>query len=175
MNGGKSDRVTVKHFGYALLTIAGLLCVLPGCSVRQPETTPFESIPAPEVEDAPVRRALYAQLDDWRAVRYQLGGLSKRGIDCSGFVYLTFRDLFGIELPRTAYRQSVAGVPVNKDRLEAGDLVFFKTGHRRRHVGIYLEHQLFMHVSVMKGVTLSRLDQGYWAGKYWKAMRVLAG
>ena len=45
------------------------------------------------------------QYADWKGVRYRLGGSTKKGIDCSGFVQRTFREQFGLELPRSTYEQ----------------------------------------------------------------------
>ena len=59
-------------------------------------------------------------------MRYDYGGLSKEGVDCSGFVYLTYLSNFGIELPRTAAQQSREGRPIAPRQLQAGDLVFLK-------------------------------------------------
>jgi len=121
-----------------------------------------------------VKQVLYNQFSEWKAVKYRFGGLSKKGIDCSGFVYLTYLDNFSIQLPRTTKQQVKKGVKVNTQaNLKAGDLVFFKTGVRQKHVGIYLEKRTFLHVSTKKGVIISRLDNPYWKKRYWRAVRVL--
>ena len=122
-----------------------------------------------------IKQELYAQFSAWKSVNYRLGGLSKDGIDCSGLVYLTFRDKFGIELPRSTEQQLLSGETIDDQAgLTAGDLVFFKTGIWQRHVGIYLEHKKFLHVSTRNGVIISRLDNPYWQKRYWQAVRVLA-
>jgi probable lipoprotein NlpC len=121
-----------------------------------------------------LKQALYAQFDAWQSVRYRLGGLSKAGVDCSGFVYLTYRDLFGVSLPRTVYQQAGSGPAVSQQQLKTGDLVFFRIGRSQNHVGIYLEHRRFLHVSSRRGVIISSLDNCYWSGKYWKAVRIIS-
>jgi len=122
-----------------------------------------------------VTKALYTQYSEWKSVKYQWGGLSKSGIDCSGFVHLTFADKFNIKLPRTTKQQVNSGITINRQsELKPGDLVFFKTGFYQRHVGIYLKNRKFLHVSTSKGVTLSHLDNSYWRKKYWKAIRILS-
>lgn len=115
------------------------------------------------------RATLYAQYDEWRAVRYRIGGLSKSGIDCSGFVFLTFRDRFGIALPRSTDEQVTLGRKIDESELRPGDLVFFRTGRNVRHVGIFLEDRKFLHASTLKGVMISSLDDEYWAKEYWRA------
>ena len=54
-----------------------------------------------------------------------MGGLSKEGIDCSGFVYVTYLEKFGIELPRSTKLQSQIGKEVKRSEIRPGDLVFF--------------------------------------------------
>jgi probable lipoprotein NlpC len=121
-----------------------------------------------------VKQALYAQFDQWRAVKYKSGGMSKDGVDCSGFVYLTFNSRLGIKLPRSTDLQVGIGNPVSKQELVPGDLVFFRTGKSTRHVGIYLEDGKFLHASTDRGVTISRLNDIYWSKVYWKSIRINA-
>lgn len=119
-----------------------------------------------------VKQALYAQFDQWRAVKYKSGGLSRDGVDCSGFVYLTFNSRLGIELPRSTDLQVTQGKTISQRDLVPGDLVFFRTGKSTRHVGIYLEDGKFLHASTEKGVMISRLTENYWAKAYWKSIRI---
>lgn len=109
----------------------------------------------------------------WRGVPYQLGGMSRQGVDCSGFVYLAYSDLFGVMLPRTTQAQSKVGPKVNRSALAPGDLVFFRTGRRLRHVGIVIDQQRFLHASTRRGVMISDLDDRYWSARFWKATRPL--
>jgi len=110
--------------------------------------------------------------EKWRGTPYADGGMSASGLDCSGFTVLAYRDLFGFNLPRTAGEQAEFGREVARDDLEPGDLVFFQTGAAKRHVGIYLKDDQFIHVSLSRGVTISSLDDGYWQKKYWQARRL---
>ena len=119
-----------------------------------------------------VKQKLYAQHKNWKATPYKLGGLSKRGIDCSGFVQVTFKSRFGVELPRDTNHQSKIGSRIPQKKLKAGDLVFFKTKPGVRHVGIFLENRRFLHASTSKGVMISSLDNVYWSKKYWMAVRL---
>ena len=120
-----------------------------------------------------VRATLMSQYDEWKNVRYRAGGTSKRGVDCSGFVFLTFYDEFGIKLPRSTREQVHAGRSIAQRDLVPGDLVFFKTGKTMRHVGIYLEGRKFLHASTERGVMISSLDDRYWSRAYWTSVRVL--
>ncbi|WP_152593778.1 NlpC/P60 family protein [Thalassotalea sp. ND16A] len=119
-----------------------------------------------------LKQKLLSQYSEWKGSPYQLGGLSKSGIDCSGFVYLTFKSKLGVSLPRTTERQAELGLRIAKKQLRIGDLIFFKTGLFQRHVGIYLGDSRFLHASTSQGVTISNLQNNYWASNYWFSTRV---
>ncbi|QDE33328.1 C40 family peptidase [Shewanella polaris] len=110
--------------------------------------------------------------DQWKGTPYRLGGLSRKGIDCSGFVYLAYLDIVGGKLPRTVNAQRVLGKEVPRNQLIIGDLVFFKTGRTTRHVGIYMGSDRFLHASTKKGVKISSLNNIYWKPRFWFAKRL---
>jgi cell wall-associated NlpC family hydrolase len=120
-----------------------------------------------------VSDALDGYFSSWRGVRHRYGGQSRRGVDCSAFVQLTYRDVFGMQIPRTTREQSTLGTRVSKRKLAPGDLVFFKTGWFDKHVGVYVGGGTFIHASESKGVTKSSMQDHYWRKRYWKARRVL--
>ncbi len=134
------------------------------------------SVPAGDridmADHAQVRSQLLEQLSEWEGVPYRYGGLTKGGIDCSGFIYLTFAEEFGIRLPRTTQSQALKGKVIEQEDLRPGDLVFFQTGYNQRHIGIYVGKKQFIHTSSSRGVMLSRLDNPYWQSAYWHARRV---
>jgi probable lipoprotein NlpC len=150
-------------------TLTTLLSLLAACS---------HSVPAP-VDDSASRQSgpvatsqILPYLNRWRGVPHRYGGLDGEGIDCSGLVYRTYKDLYGLDLPRSTRYQSRVGQRVSADALRVGDLVFFKTGFRQRHVGIYVGNSSFIHSSLSKGVTRTSLNNPYWAKRFWKAKRV---
>ncbi len=177
-----------------------MLILLAGCSTRFAERTPspvpsdnfpertFAALPPPEEVWLPLEETaavqpsqppeedvlskLYPYQKQWHRIPYRYGGTGACGIDCSAFVQQAYRELFGIELPRTAQQQALCGRAVSERQIQAGDLVFFRTGGRNSHVGIYLEGGSFMHVSASRGVMISSLDKPYWKRHYWKARRV---
>ena len=116
--------------------------------------------------------SLHDYFSRWRGVRYRYGGLTKKGIDCSGLTLRAYKELYDVKLPRTVVGQAKKGVKVKKSSLRPGDLVFFKTGRLARHVGIYLGENTFIHASPSKGVMLSDLDNVYWSKRYWQAKRL---
>ncbi|EHX6836502.1 C40 family peptidase, partial [Salmonella enterica subsp. enterica serovar Muenster] len=101
-------------------------------------------------------------------------GMSRRGVDCSGFVVVTMRDKFDLQLPRDTREQSKIGTRIDKDELLPGDLVFFKTGSGESglHVGIYDTNNEFIHASTSRGVMRSSLDNVYWRKNFWQARRI---
>lgn len=109
---------------------------------------------------------------------YRLGGNSRTGIDCSAFVQAVFQAAYNMDLPRSADYQEKLGTAVNRDELEVGDLVFFRTQgmgplFKSHHVGLYVGDGEFAQASSSHGVMISRLDNVYWSRKYQAARRVL--
>jgi len=118
------------------------------------------------VKSDDLNRELYAFIDSWMGSPHRLGGMSKSGIDCSGFVNLAFREIYHKNLPRTS--RDMAGIVKRKydNQLREGDLVFFSFGGKDiDHVGIYLHNDRFVHVSTKQGVVISNLKES-WYYKY---------
>lgn len=147
-----------------------LLIIMGGCSTKAPVQRP-SSLPDLGLSSDEVKNRLLIQYQDWKGVRYRNGGQSKKGIDCSAFVQLTYRDKFGLNLPRTTEYQASSGNQINGGLLP-GDLILFKTGWGDRHIGMYLGNRSFLHVSESKGVIVSKLTNPYWQDHYWQARRV---
>ncbi|PHM67222.1 lipoprotein [Xenorhabdus stockiae] len=126
------------------------------------------------VKNLDIKSKILNQYADWKGVAYRLGGNTKRGIDCSAFVQRTFHDQFGMALPRSTSGQQSIGQTVSRTKLKAGDLVLFKTGVHRRHIGIYIGNNQFVHASTSSGVMVSKLTDTYWSKRYYGARRVLA-
>ncbi|SQD77052.1 NlpC/P60 family protein [Moritella yayanosii] len=161
--------MVVKSFCCAVL-----LLIMSGCSqhssIKQSENNP--KINAPTAELAYAQGLLLSQYNDWRGTPHKWGGMSKKGVDCSGLVKLTFEQQFSLSLPRTTAGQVKVGHSIKRQQLRTGDLVFFKTGVNVRHVGIMVDELQFFHASSSRGVILSRLDNPYWNSHYWQSRRV---
>jgi len=69
---------------------------------------------------------------------YKYGSAGPNTFDCSGLMYYTFRQ-FGITLLRSSKDQYTMGIPVKKEDIRRGDLVFFKRGKDIGHVGMVFE------------------------------------
>ncbi len=154
-----------------LFVLALAMAMLAGCAASPvPRTQPAA---AGHYDTTTRFQLLSEQARSWQGVPHRRGGTNRRGIDCSGFVYVTFKSLFEIELPRTARQQAARGRSVKRRDLVPGDLVFFKIGIGARHVGIYLDGGRFVHVSESQGVVVNSLDSPYWTKRYWTARRVM--
>ncbi|MFV0448092.1 MAG: NlpC/P60 family protein [Vibrio sp.] len=158
--------------------VAVMLLLVTGCaqkqsvnldSSQQPETVNVNF----EAEDVVRREASFFSIyNQWQGVPYRLGGNDKEGIDCSAFVQIAYRDAWQLPLPRTTKSQSKIGENVKYASAQYGDLVFFKTTKTTNHVGVYLGNLRFMHASTSQGVIISRLDNPYWASKFWQFRRI---
>lgn len=109
---------------------------------------------------------LFSFIDDWFGTRYRLGGSTKKGIDCSALTSSLLLAVYGFVVPRTARQQYKATEHISKDQLKEGDLVFFNTHGGVSHVGIYLDNDYFVHASSSQGVTISSLDDSYYARRF---------
>ncbi|MGY1459642.1 MULTISPECIES: C40 family peptidase [unclassified Luteimonas] len=132
--------------------------------------------PASDATEPPSRiQALLRRAKGLLGTPYRWGGTSPdSGFDCSGLVNYVFRTALGIELPRVSREMASNGEKVDRAALIAGDLVFFgRRGKRVDHVGIYVGDGQFVHAPrTGRDVTVSRLDTGYWAGRFLQARRV---
>jgi len=163
-----SPRHPSPCFALIWLVLSALLLV--GCQSQMSESPRFHTSGLSDPTYA--RSALYKQYSAWRGVPYRAGGESRRGVDCSGFVQLTFREQFALQLPRDTDSQAQIGKAISSRQLRPGDLVFFNIGRRTRHVGVMVENNKFLHASTSKGVMISDLNQPYWQRYYWQARRL---
>ena len=111
---------------------------------------------------------LYYMIDEWMGTPHRMGGMDKRGVDCSGFVSMLYQKIYGKNLPRTSRDMADNVKRKYEKQLKEGDLVFFSFGGRNiDHVGVYLHNGKFVHVSTRKGVIISNLSDS-WYYKYFK-------
>lgn len=156
-----------------------LLITLSGCSSTESASSSsggIEELVANESlspQHVTVKESLLDVYKVWRGTPYRLGGNSRSGIDCSAFVQVTFHDALRMSLPRTTAQQVKVGTQLEYSQAQIGDLAFFKTSPGVRHVGVYVGNRQFMHASTSKGVIISRLDNPYWASKFWHFRRVI--
>jgi len=133
-----------------------------------------ENIDVPGFDYTTIREKMLMEVIKYLNTPYKYGGNTKDGIDCSAFTQILYRDVFNINLERSARLQFTQGSEVtNGDELKVGDLVFFNTRKRVKpgHVGIYIGDNLFAHASTKKGVTITSLDYDYYSRVYMGARR----
>ncbi|MFV9615874.1 MAG: NlpC/P60 family protein [Gammaproteobacteria bacterium] len=169
--------MTVKLVFFQLVVVFVYAVLLTSCTSAPYYDQKNPSVKVSEIrvdlsDTQKVKQILNQQYKDWRYVQHRMGGTSKKGIDCSGLVYQTYRSKLGINMSRSTDYQSKTGRAIKQEQLRAGDLVFFKTGIFTRHVGMYIDTGNFLHVSTRKGVMISNLEDPYWSSAYWKAQRV---
>jgi cell wall-associated NlpC family hydrolase len=101
---------------------------------------------------------------------YVWAGASPSGFDCSGFIMYVYAQV-GVSLPHNAAAQYGYGVPVSRDALQAGDLVFF---NGLGHAGIYIGGGQFIH-SPHTGdvVKISSIYDSWYASTWVGARRIL--
>ncbi len=96
-------------------------------------------------------------------VPYRFGGNSPRqGFDCSGLVQYSFAEA-GYRVPRTTTLLKRQAIPVPRDQLRSGDLLFFSYTGKVSHVGIYVGEGRFIHApSSGKQVTYGNLNSRHY-------------
>ena len=124
------------------------------------------------------RERLLAVAKGYEGTPYLFAGTTRRGMDCSGFVYRSFHSALGVSVPRTSEGMFLWTERITREEVQPGDLVFFRTGNTARitHVGIYTGAGVFIHSASagrLTGVIFSRLDEAYWARTYAGAGRAL--
>jgi len=136
----------------------------------------FETAKATVTESAPFGKtlisagqgnAIVSTAQKLMGVPYVFGGTTPKGFDCSGLVQYVFK-ANGVSIPRLADEQYKLGKTVQRNRLTAGDLVFFATDKNGgiTHCGIYVGDGNFLHASSSKGVRIDSLDNEYWKPRF---------
>lgn len=141
-------------------------------SVETSEAEPKEE--APEKADNIISTAM-----SFSGVRYKYGGTSRKGMDCSGLLYVAFGQ-HNVVLPRVSYHMANEGKRIKVHNVSKGDLLFFKTSKRGKkinHVGLVVavenDEIKFIHSTSSRGVIISSLREGFWNYSFVKATRVL--
>ncbi len=144
---------------------------------------------------------VYEYSTRYLGIPYVWGGTSgTRGLDCSGFVQLVYKEL-GYNLPRVSRDQAKYGLLVSRQELLPGDLLFFDTTNYRdssdittptkemqyaiqvetgqvyntvSHVGIYAGEGIMIHASSGDGmIAYADLNSNYYKNRFLWARRVI--
>ena len=74
--------------------------------------------------------AIIAFAKTYSGTKYKYGGMTKKGIDCSGLLFISFQSE-QINLPRTARDMSKKGTKISLSKVQKGDLLFFKNKQKK--------------------------------------------
>jgi cell wall-associated NlpC family hydrolase len=107
---------------------------------------------------------------------YLWAGTSAAGFDCSGFTAAVY-GAHGIVLPRDADDQAAAGTPVDRSRLQPGDLLFYASDGGKGaiyHVSMYVGNGMMIQSPATgKTVETVPVDTPSFARQFWGARRYL--
>ncbi|MCH9660549.1 MAG: C40 family peptidase [Bacteroidetes bacterium] len=115
----------------------------------------------------------------FEGTRYKYGGTDKRGMDCSGLIYVSYKSE-NIALPRVSRDMATKGIKIQLKETRKGDLVFFQTNKNKKvinHVGLVVASKKgdikFIHSTSSKGVIVSSLEERYWKNAFVQVRRII--
>lgn len=116
-----------------------------------------------------------ATAESFLGVPHVWGGTSRRGIDCSGLMLVSY-SAANFDIPRVSREQAAMGRTVKKAELQPGDLIFFQVEDQINHVGMVTEvdggEVEFIQSTYSQGVIKSRLSEPFWKKHFVLAKRV---
>ncbi len=104
-------------------------------------------------------------------VPYRYGGSAPTGFDCSGLVHYSYQRA-GKAVPRTTTQLWNATTAVDRDDIQAGDVLFFRIEGKMSHVGMYIGDNRFVHApSSGKSVSIESLSSDFYRSALIRAGR----
>ena len=124
------------------------------------------------IESSSLGRAIVAEAEKYLGIPYLWGGTTTNGFDCSGLCQYVYRNL-GINISRVSQSQYLEGIPVSRDELQPGDLVFFQKNGNVHHVGIYAGGGMMIHAPYTGTVVqYQSIDTPYYAAQFCGGRRI---
>jgi gamma-D-glutamyl-L-lysine dipeptidyl-peptidase len=108
-----------------------------------------EAVGGPPVEGPwpeAVGQDVLAEARAYLGAPYEWGGMSERGIDCSGLVHMAFRRT-GVVIPRDSWQQEDVGEEVAEADLRPGDVLCYP-----EHVALWVDEGRILHATAREGV-----------------------
>lgn len=112
--------------------------------------------------------------------RYRSGSKGPYTFDCSGFTSYVYGQN-NISIGCSSRDQYARNIPIRREEMQPGDLVFFTSPHSGRnvgHVGIVIDYDpindtfIFIHASSKNGVKISNSTDGNYMRRYVGVRRV---
>lgn len=112
--------------------------------------------------------------------RYRSGSKGPYTFDCSGFTSYVY-GLNHVSIGCSSREQYARNIPISREEMQPGDLVFFtspRSGRNVGHVGIVMDVDpindtfTFIHASTKDGVKISSSTDGYYQRRYVGVRRI---
>ena len=156
--------VCPNRIRFIFTILYALFCVSLLSAQNTPSASDSDAVSARELRNKVIKSA-----KQYVGVPYRYGGLSVKGMDCSGLIYTVAREAAEVQLPRTAAAMYSFCRIVNDAKKEPGDILFFRDKGKITHAGLYIGNNQFIHAvsdGPNTGVIVSSLNQTTWKQKY---------
>jgi cell wall-associated NlpC family hydrolase len=150
----------LKRYRIHIIALLLILLAIPFCTIKKEPDKVWN-----------LRGKLVDLTHHLKDLPYKYGGYDLEGFDCSGLVYYVY-DSFGINVPRTAKKQSKLKRKVRLKQAEPGDILAFKF-KRRWHTAIYIGDQKFIHAPNSRGVVRQEYLTPAWKKRLKKVIRLI--
>ena len=107
--------------------------------------------PGPEPWPGDLDHDVLAAARAYLGAPYEWGGLTERGIDCSGLVHMAYRRI-GRLVPRDAHQQEAAAIEIDEADARPSDLVCFGDPGEAHHIAFWLGDGRILHATAREGV-----------------------
>jgi len=164
---------SVKHYKNYRTYIFIILCIL---SISSCKILHGKAVKSTPLNENNYKKIIISTARNYTGVPYKIGGNDEKGLDCSGLLCLSFKEI-GVKLPRISWQQAEYFPEINLPNIQKGDLVFFVTaGKSISHAGIVTEVKSeydirFIHASSSKGVIEDNMMANYWKSRFAKVCR----
>jgi cell wall-associated NlpC family hydrolase len=159
-----------------ILLLLLLILTITSCKSKQKSIT-YKHKTSYNVKQSKTERII-KNAKNYLGTKYKYSGTTKKGMDCSGLIYTSFKKE-SIQLPRRSIEIAKLGQVIPLRQIKKGDLLFFNTGNKNKinHVGLVTKTTnnkiYFIHASTKRGVIISSMDEKYYKTKFVKAKRIL--